>query len=50
MADKAKFLETIKAGYSFKGEAYKIGCAILDGEVVSDAAVLLPLKIMNDMV
>ena len=44
MADKSKFSETIKAGYSFKGESYKIGCGVLDGEVISDAAVLLPLK------
>ena len=47
MADKAKFSEAIKTGYSFKGESCKIGCAVLDGEVVSDAAVLLPLKTMN---
>ena len=47
MADKAKFSEVIKAGYSFKGEAFKIGCGVLDGEVVSDAAVLLPLKTLN---
>src|SRR6187431_855283 len=47
MADKSKFSEAIQAGYSFKGESYKIGCGVLDGEVVSDAAVLLPLKTMN---
>jgi len=47
MEDKTKFLEAVKTGYTFKGEAYKIGCAVLDGEVVSDAAVLLPLKTMN---
>ncbi len=47
MPDKAKFSEAIKAGYSFKGESYKIGCGVLDGEAVSDAAVLLPLKTMN---
>ena len=47
MADKTKFLAAIKTGYTFKGEAYKVGCAVLDGEVVSDAAVLLPLKTMN---
>ena len=47
MPDKAKFSEAIKAGYTFKGESYKIGCGVLDGEVVSDAAVLLPLKTMN---
>jgi len=47
MPDKTKFSEAIKAGYTFKGDAYKIGCAVLDGEVVSDAPVLLPLKTMN---
>src|SRR6185369_4899556 len=47
MADKLKFAEAIKAGYSFKGESYKIGCGVLDGEVVSDAAVFIPLKTMN---
>jgi DNA helicase HerA-like ATPase len=47
MADKTKFSEAIKAGYSFNGEAHKIGSAMLDGEVVGDAAVLLPLKTMN---
>src|SRR6476646_10634880 len=47
MADKSKFSEAIKPGYSFKGESYKIGCGVLDGEVVSDAEVFLPLKTMN---
>lgn len=47
MADKNKFIEDIKNGYSFKGEAVKIGAAMLDGEVVSDAEILLPLKTMN---
>ena len=47
MGDKAKFIDAVKNGYAFKGEAYKIGCGMLDGEVISDAAVLLPLKTMN---
>jgi uncharacterized protein len=47
MPDKATFSEVIKTGYTFKDEAYKIGCGVLDGEVVTDAAVLLPLKTMN---
>src|SRR5687767_9194040 len=46
-ADKAKFLDTVKAGYTFKGENFKIGCAMLDGEVVSGADVLIPFKTMN---
>jgi uncharacterized protein len=47
MPDKNVFLEKIKAGYSFKGEAVKIGCAMLDGEVITGADILLPLKTMN---
>ena len=47
MADKAIFSEAIKSGYTFKSEAYKIGCGVFEGEVVSDAAVLLPLRTMN---
>jgi len=47
MPDKTKFSEAITTGYSFKGEAYKIGCGVLDGEVVSEAGVLIPLKTMN---
>jgi DNA helicase HerA-like ATPase len=47
MADSAKFLEAIKAGYAFKGETFKLGCAMLDGQVVSGADVLIPMKTLN---
>lgn len=47
MTDQTKFLEAVIAGYTFKGEAFKIGNAVLDGVVVSGADVLLPLKTMN---
>lgn len=47
MADSTKFLELVKAGYTFKGESFKIGCAMLDGNVVADADVLLPFKTLN---
>lgn len=47
MADSAKFIEAIKAGYTFKGECFKIGCGVLDGSVVPGADVLIPLKTMN---
>ena len=47
MADNANFLELVKTGYSFKGECFKIGAAMLDGTVVSGADVLIPLKTMN---
>ena len=47
MADNAKFLEVVKTGYTFKGESFKIGCAMLDGSVVAGADVLLPFKTLN---
>jgi DNA helicase HerA-like ATPase len=47
MANKDAFLQAIKGGYSFKGETIKIGAAMLDGEVIPDAEIFLPLKTMN---
>jgi uncharacterized protein len=47
MADTATFLEAVKTGYTFKGETAKIGVAMLNGEVVPGADVLLPLKTLN---
>ena len=47
MADNNKFLQVVKDGYAFKGDNFKIGCAMLDGEVFSAADVLIPFKTMN---
>ncbi len=47
MATKEAFLEYIKNGYTFKGEHFKLGCAMFNGEVVTGADVLLPLKTLN---
>jgi uncharacterized protein len=47
MADSAKFLQAVKDGYSFKGETIRIGSAVLDGQVVSGADIVMPLKTMN---
>lgn len=47
MAKKDSFIEEIKNGYSFKGEKLKIGAAILDGEVLPEAEIFLPLATMN---
>lgn len=47
MADTSKFLEAVKTGYTFKGESYKIGTAMLNGQVVPDADVLIPFKTLN---
>ena len=47
MANKEAFIQSIKDGYTFKGESVKIGAAVLDGEVVAEAGIYLPLKTMN---
>jgi uncharacterized protein len=47
MADNEKFIRVVKDGYTFKGESFKIGCAMLDGTVVSGADVLIPMKTLN---
>ena len=47
MATKENFLQKVKEGYSFKGDSVLIGTAVLDGEVVAGADILLPLKTMN---
>ena len=47
MSSKETFIQAIKDGYSFKGESVKIGCAVLNGEVVAEAGINLPLKTMN---
>jgi len=47
MADKTKFLESIQAGYAFKGESVTLGAAMLDGEAVEGATVKLALKTLN---
>ncbi len=47
MTTKENFLQKIKDGYSFKGDAVLIGTGMLDGEVIQDADILLPLKTMN---
>lgn len=47
MADKQAFIELIQKGYEFKGDKVQIGAAMLDGEVVADAPIFLPLRTMN---
>jgi DNA helicase HerA-like ATPase len=47
MANKDEFLKQIKDGYTFKGESIKIGAAMLDGEVIPEAEIFLPLKTLN---
>lgn len=47
MSNKEAFIETIRPGYSFKGESFRIGVAMLNGEVVPGTPVSIPLKTMN---
>ena len=47
MANKEAFVKAIKDGYTFKGETIKIGAGILDGEVIPEAEIFLPLYTMN---
>lgn len=45
--DKATFLQAVKDGYTFKGELFRMGSAMLNKEVVTGADVFLALKTMN---
>ncbi len=47
MSDQSKFLAAMQAGYQFKGDHVKIGSGMLDGEVIGEASIFLPLKTMN---
>lgn len=47
MPDKNAFEEIIRNGYTFKGESYTLGGAMLDGEVLQGNFVKLPFKTMN---
>ncbi|MBO9619849.1 MAG: DUF853 family protein [Niabella sp.] len=47
MTDTIGFLKAVQDGYTFKGESYKIGWAMLDGKVVADADILIPFKTLN---
>lgn len=47
MDNKQAFLNAIKSGYTFKGETIKIGAAMLNGEVIPEAEIFLPLSTLN---
>ena len=47
MGNTPQFLQAVKDGYHFKGESFFIGRAMLDGEVVPDADIRIPLRTMN---
>ncbi|MEM9918958.1 MAG: helicase HerA-like domain-containing protein [Bacteroidota bacterium] len=47
MTNKENFIDTINQGYDFKGKFINLGAAMLDGEVMTDTLVRIPLKMMN---
>ena len=47
MPDKDAFVQLVQQGYSFKGEYFRIGTAMLGGELLTGSDVLLPLRTMN---
>jgi uncharacterized protein len=47
MDKRETFIQAIKNGYTFKGKTVKIGAAMLDGEVIPEAEIFLPLSTMN---
>lgn len=44
---KSRFIQTLQEGYSVKGEHIVLGAPILDGEVLSEAPIQVPLKTLN---
>jgi DNA helicase HerA-like ATPase len=47
MSDLPSFRESIAAGYTFKGESFPLGAAVLGGQVLGGTLVNLPLRTMN---
>ncbi|MCG2614558.1 DUF853 domain-containing protein [Terrimonas sp. NA20] len=47
MADAKQFLDTVRSGYTFKGESFKVGVAMLDGQAVEGADVMVPFRTLN---
>jgi DNA helicase HerA-like ATPase len=47
MADLQSFREAVAAGYTFKGDSFPLGAAVLDGKVLGGTLVNLPLRTLN---
>lgn len=47
MANKAKFIEQLNTRYQAKGDSIVLGKGMLDGEVVPEVDVRIPLKTIN---
>jgi DNA helicase HerA-like ATPase len=47
MSQQEHFLQDISNGYTFKGESIILGASMLDGEVLKESFIRLPLKTFN---
>ncbi|TDW70989.1 helicase HerA-like domain-containing protein [Kribbella pratensis] len=47
MAESGDVVETVKQGYAFEGPALELGALLVDGEPKPEAAVRIPLGMMN---
>lgn len=47
MDKTVEFIKAINLGYTPKGTSFTLGSAILDGEVISEASINIPLKTLN---
>lgn len=45
--DKAKFIEAINKSYTISGASIYLGAGVLDGNIIAEAKVNLPLRMMN---
>ena len=44
---KTNFIEDLASGFSFKGDSITLGAGMLDGQVVQNSLVKIPLKTLN---
>jgi hypothetical protein len=47
MSKRAQFIEEISKGYTFEGQSFDLGGAMLDGEVMTNSLVRIPLQTLN---
>ena len=47
MPNKDAFVQLVKENYTFKGESFRIGTSVLNGEVLTGTDAYIPLKTMN---
>src|SRR3990170_8932912 len=47
MANQDAFVSIVKDGFTFKGESFKIGTAMLEGKPLTGTDVFIPLKTLN---